>query len=1522
MNVRAPRRHPATVRLAAAVAAAVLAPVLPSLTAAAGAAVPLGTIVVNDPPVAPHALNAFPARDFLSAEGQTPGDTVVFEVTHSAARGGGTTASRPLVVGGSGLAEVNHPGGTCWDEVTPDIVAGDTVRVVVTDSPAASRIGQADVTTVADVTATRPTNPATGTVVVTGAARAADGGGQLPLDQLEARLVAPGDTFARSGRRDMRAPGTRGATLAYDEPGSTTNAAYTATWTGLSDADVARALGAESMLAWLGRDPAAGTESTVHETGAGIAGGPAAPCTAPKERLAPLPGQDADAPTTPDGLKATVSGDNTVTLDWDAAGDNVGVTTYGVYRDGAPIFTVQNADASAPAPTGFVDRNVPAGTHRYTVDAGDAVDNRSAESAAVSATATTRAAGTPPAVNDPPTHPFTMFPSRDMVDVEGLTADQTATVEVIRHGRVVTDATGLTPDAGGLVEINHVGTHCWAGTTPDLRAGDQVRATVHDADGRVAWVDEARIANVTAGRAAMEGGIVTVHGTAAAHDGTPLPLGQIEQRMVSSTNNPFSVNGKRTLRADASGQAEGELSFDAVGPDNPVGIRWTARYPNLSAADQALAVGVESRVMWLGRAPLAGLELTIFENGLADPPGPATPDCVAPFEAIDTEAPSVPRITAVARPATREVEVGWSPSTDDSYVYGYRVFADGQQVATVGGQATGYTAAGVRPGSHAYAVEAFDSASARGTGGTDAERVQAGLGRPYGNTSGRSAEASVTLGDVQPPTVPQNLQVTNPSNTDPTTGVVTATRAARLVFDPATDDSGVDPTYEVFRDGVQIVGATPSVNNNGRMVYTDNQRTRGQTYRYAVLAKDAAGNRSARTAEVSVTIAADTQDPTFTGVPTATVPDLHGKDVVLTWQAATDDVGVTGYGVYRDGTRIANLGGTTLTYTDAGLAAGTYTYQVDAVDSAGNRSAKAPRINDPAQVRAAIANDPPAGGHTVIAYPARDFVEGDGYLGAGAVVVEVFRGGTVVGRATTTPDATGLVEVNHAGPGCWGASGYPNTPDIRPGDVVRITPVATGVPDQTTVAGVTVDRPVQTAPDTVVVHGTARAADGSRLPLDQVEGRMGSTNGTEFRLNSRKVLRAPGDGTIAYDGATSASWTATFTGLAAADVTRALNGDTVVNWLGRAPLVGNELTIAENGVGVDGGPAAGSCTAPLDPAAPLVTLSPGIRLAFGDQPAVPASTSPVRQVVIANAGSGPLTVRKVYLGGANPGDFAVTGTTPALPATLAPNTSVTVNVTFSPKAVGARSATLNASSDAANTAYQSLDLTGSGTDAAAPSAPTGLTRSLVDGATVTSTVPVRLSWNASTGTVSRYQLQRSLAGGTFTDVPAADQPGTSTTVELRVATGTATRFQVRACNDANCSAYTALAAFTLADFQENNKSVSFSGTWTRSALAGSFGGSVSSSAAVRTTATLKTTGTGFQLVSTRGPDRGNAEVWVDGTRAATVSLYAPSPSPASVVYTRAALANATHQVELRPLGSRTPPSTGNRVDLDGFIALR
>ena len=260
---------------------------------------PAAAVGISDPPTLPHSIIVFPVRDFVSATGYARTDRPTVEVV----RGGivvGTASNLvpqddPKSAGFDGLVEVNHPGGGCWQGVTPDIRANDVIRVLT-----AADTG--DSTPTADVTITQPaTKTSNDTIVVKGTA-VSPTGGQIPVDQLEARIVANQQSFAINGRRTLRADSTGGSDglLTYDGPGLTT---WTAKFSGLggvnptdglSDAD--RAVANQTRGMWLGRAPAAGAEGTIFEFGE--VGGPSAPCTAPL----------ASGPSTPDMTAATDTG--------------------------------------------------------------------------------------------------------------------------------------------------------------------------------------------------------------------------------------------------------------------------------------------------------------------------------------------------------------------------------------------------------------------------------------------------------------------------------------------------------------------------------------------------------------------------------------------------------------------------------------------------------------------------------------------------------------------------------------------------------------------------------------------------------------------------------------------------------------------------------------------------------------------------------------------------------------------------------------------------------------------------------------------------------------------------------------------------------------------------------------------------------------------------------------------------------------------------------------------------------------
>jgi phosphatidylinositol-3-phosphatase len=81
--------------------------------------------------------------------------------------------------------------------------------------------------------------------------------------------------------------------------------------------------------------------------------------------------------------------------------------------------------------------------------------------------------------------------------------------------------------------------------------------------------------------------------------------------------------------------------------------------------------------------------------------------------------------------------------------------------------------------------------------------------------------------------------------------------------------------------------------------------------------------------------------PSIPGNVTATANSATA--VTVGWAASTDNVGVTGYDVYRDGAKMQTVAGSVTSWKDTSVAASTtYTYAVDAFDAAGNTSQLSP----------------------------------------------------------------------------------------------------------------------------------------------------------------------------------------------------------------------------------------------------------------------------------------------------------------------------------------------------------------------------------------------------------------------------------------------------------------------------------------------------------------------------------------------------------------------------------------------------
>ena len=182
-----------------------------------------------------------------------------------------------------------------------------------------------------------------------------------------------------------------------------------------------------------------------------------------------------------------------------------------------------------------------------------------------------------------------------------------------------------------------------------------------------------------------------------------------------------------------------------------------------------------------------------------------------------------------------------------------------------------------------------------------------------------------TGGDTQAPTTPTSL----------TASAITETTAT-LTWTASTDNVGVTG-YDVFQGATNIGTVTGTTANITGL-------TANTSYTFSVKAKDAAGNVSASSNSVNFTTSAsaDTQAPSSPSSLTAS--NITQTSVDLSWNASTDNVGVTGYDVYQDGVNISTITGTSTTISV--LTANTsYSFYVIAKDAAGNTSTASNTVN-------------------------------------------------------------------------------------------------------------------------------------------------------------------------------------------------------------------------------------------------------------------------------------------------------------------------------------------------------------------------------------------------------------------------------------------------------------------------------------------------------------------------------------------------------------------------------------------------
>ena len=206
------------------------------------------------------------------------------------------------------------------------------------------------------------------------------------------------------------------------------------------------------------------------------------------------------------------------------------------------------------------------------------------------------------------------------------------------------------------------------------------------------------------------------------------------------------------------------------------------------------------------------------------------------------------------------------------------------------------------------------------------------------------------------------------------------------------------------------------------------------------------------------------------------------------------------------------------------------------------------------------------------------------------------------------------------------------------------------------------------------------------------------------------------------------------------------------------------------------------------------------------------------------------------------------------------------------------------------------------------------------GRSIGSGAPATVAWDAASDLesgVASYELQRSIDGRAWTPISIASPLARSAVLALP--RDRTYRFQVRGVDGAgNIGGWSTAGSFRVSVAQESARPVAFAvGPWSKRKSASFDGGAARSTTATGAQARFTFTGSSFAWVGAKGPSRGTARVYVDGTDAGTVDTYDPAIATRVLLWSRTWPGSDPHTIEIQALGT-----TGHaRVDLDSFVVL-
>ena len=335
----------------------------------------------------------------------------------------------------------------------------------------------------------------------------------------------------------------------------------------------------------------------------------------------------------------------------------------------------------------------------------------------------------------------------------------------------------------------------------------------------------------------------------------------------------------------------------------------------------------------------------------------------------DAEPPSAPTGLSAVAAASNRVDLSWTAATDNVAVTAYDVYRDGSLLASLGNQ-TGYADTSVSGATtYSYTVRARDS-----EGNTSPPSTAATVTTTAGDPTLTFAASDDTYVQASSPTVTAGNATTLQVDNSPVKNILLKFNVSGLVGKQVTGarlrlhDTDPSPNGGAFfqtvtsswSEGTATWDNAPAT--SGSAVASLGPVSAGTWYevdlssvvtgdgavslRITSPSSDGANYASSEGTTglgpqliVSYLASGDTARPTAPSGLAATSPSAGRID--LTWNASSDNVGVTAYDVYRDGgpSPLASVAGTVTTYADTSVASGTTdTYVVRARDAASNVS--------------------------------------------------------------------------------------------------------------------------------------------------------------------------------------------------------------------------------------------------------------------------------------------------------------------------------------------------------------------------------------------------------------------------------------------------------------------------------------------------------------------------------------------------------------------------------------------------------